>query len=891
MAKVEEYQQMMAWLTRPKSKFQEPRSMDQAALVDELEPGSLKDEMLKDFDPSQETYEEYLQRKSLGERPFNMNQGGRIGFMSGKSAALDMTKTLGEASPEDLTLFKKHINEKFSIPKELFSEDDAIEFLIKKFDLPKADAINNLKGLNKSELSMVEEILIDQNKKFDEISKLKPGTKGWKSGTGWQAAERSSVLRAARDYALYGKENLDALTEGSFPGKKYWELGGRKRPDTPHTGMKEQIKRQMKTKVKELIDEYPQLRNLYLEALDKKTGGKNLTTTSGRNFLRQRQIGAMDEALKALPKDLKNNIISNINITAKEVSVADGIPTFKTGPLDHGAPSGYKTTSTPATDMLELKYGTGPEGRYNQFVDEVKEFYTYPRSGGPKDQFSYARKAGMEIKDIKNRYFPDFSDKYVEKIITNTAKKEGINTVRPAVEDYVKTLKKDLRKPVSKAAKDIARQRAALDPTGVWKGFPKGVKKGKMHHMFGKDTGETLSRLMVDFSDETAWGSLEDALKNLDIEKRGLDLTTDAGRRRLAVIQDTEKRILKGKDVTGRTLKSRKTGETFPISNIRREKFKLERPGRKGKLGYEKFTIDDAGKVTKARKGTDLSKTVAAQHWDDVKSLANVDFKTLKKGSPEWTKIRKVMENAYGDIGKTINNLNPREIGTICSAIRALPGFSSGGSAKCITKINKAFLERPDDLMRSLARISKPSGKLKGVVNMAKTLGRGTGWFALGELAFAVPWAAGSYALGANKDEIISDITYGLLGKDKEEQLKAADPLYGLPKEIMQDYKAYQDIVRRTDQGLVGTRMGAKPGALKKATQSLYEKQKPFINEKGEFDMELFSKQQDKNRKAEEDWEKEKIKRKEERGLWNPQYDVFTDELMAAEGGIASLKK
>ena len=106
MAKVEEYQQMMAWLTRPKSKFQEPRTMDQAALVDELEPGSLKDEMLKDFDPSQETYEEYLQRKSLGERPFNMNQGGRIGFMSGKSAALDMTKTLGEASPEDLTLFK-----------------------------------------------------------------------------------------------------------------------------------------------------------------------------------------------------------------------------------------------------------------------------------------------------------------------------------------------------------------------------------------------------------------------------------------------------------------------------------------------------------------------------------------------------------------------------------------------------------------------------------------------------------------------------------------------------------------------------------------------------------------------------------------------------------------
>ena len=46
-------------------------------LVDDLEPGSLKDELLKDFDPSQETYEEYLQRKSL-ERPFNMADGGML---------------------------------------------------------------------------------------------------------------------------------------------------------------------------------------------------------------------------------------------------------------------------------------------------------------------------------------------------------------------------------------------------------------------------------------------------------------------------------------------------------------------------------------------------------------------------------------------------------------------------------------------------------------------------------------------------------------------------------------------------------------------------------------------------------------------------------------------
>ena len=68
--KIAEYNEMMAYLLRPKPKMQV------ADLVDDLEPGSLKDELLKDFDPSQETYEEYLQRKSL-DRPFNAQDGGR----------------------------------------------------------------------------------------------------------------------------------------------------------------------------------------------------------------------------------------------------------------------------------------------------------------------------------------------------------------------------------------------------------------------------------------------------------------------------------------------------------------------------------------------------------------------------------------------------------------------------------------------------------------------------------------------------------------------------------------------------------------------------------------------------------------------------------------------
>ena len=57
-------------------------SIKTADLTDELTPGPLKDELLNDFDPSQETYEEYLQRKNL-DRPFNAAQGGRANLAIG----------------------------------------------------------------------------------------------------------------------------------------------------------------------------------------------------------------------------------------------------------------------------------------------------------------------------------------------------------------------------------------------------------------------------------------------------------------------------------------------------------------------------------------------------------------------------------------------------------------------------------------------------------------------------------------------------------------------------------------------------------------------------------------------------------------------------------------
>jgi len=73
---------------KPKSKMQVVN------LVDDLEPGPLKDELQDKFDPLQETYEEYLRRKGLGERPFNAAYGGRANFADNPLKNFNITTDL-----------------------------------------------------------------------------------------------------------------------------------------------------------------------------------------------------------------------------------------------------------------------------------------------------------------------------------------------------------------------------------------------------------------------------------------------------------------------------------------------------------------------------------------------------------------------------------------------------------------------------------------------------------------------------------------------------------------------------------------------------------------------------------------------------------------------------
>ena len=141
------------------------------------------------------------------------------------------------------------------------------------------------------------------------------------------------------------------------------------------------------------------------------------------------------------------------------------------------------------------------------------------------------------------------------------------------------------------------------------------------------------------------------------------------------------------------------------------------------------------------------------------------------------------------------------------------------------------------------------------------------------------------YATGANKDEIISNLTFGLGGKSQEEQLKAQDPLYGKADELMGKYAAYE----RAKQ--VGPRRGGRPPSL----QEIYKSSRPFLRpspqlEEGEFfDFDILTKQALKDEIARERFQKQKEQRALERGFYEPGSAEEISPFQAAGGGIAKL--
>ena len=234
-----------------------------------------------------------------------------------------------------------------------------------------------------------------------------------------------------------------------------------------------------------------------------------------------------------------------------------------------------------------------------------------------------------------------------------------------------------------------------------------------------------------------------------------------------------------------------------------------------------------------------------------------------------------------------------------CSRKAAFAGgrmnFDVGGSAACISK-GLERLKNPTNLspgenanLRALKKISAGAKGVKILGNAANILGK-LGVVTEGALGGLL--ALNDYAGGSNKEEIISNFTYGLAGKSQEEQLKEQDPQYGLDRKIITDYNALNSMDQRQDN--LG-RMSVKPGIEKQLIETIKKEEQPFMSgpRNEEFDMDRFYKQQKKSNQADIDYQKAKDQRALERRVDPFAQEAITEEtdFMAAEGGIASLMK
>ena len=156
------------------------------------------------------------------------------------------------------------------------------------------------------------------------------------------------------------------------------------------------------------------------------------------------------------------------------------------------------------------------------------------------------------------------------------------------------------------------------------------------------------------------------------------------------------------------------------------------------------------------------------------KTGQNIKYKNITPSSDEGKKAielnKKSIANKLKNSGfkcKLSNGLNCNDPRAYIDSIKENMAKVQKGDDAAISKINK--------LGKSMNKLSKAA--------------KFTGWGILTEVGFAAPFAAIDYAKGANKDEIISNATFGVFGKSIDEQLREQNPRYGQAADLKKAYE------------------------------------------------------------------------------------------------------
>lgn len=263
-------------------------------------------------------------------------------------------------------------------------------------------------------------------------------------------------------------------------------------------------------------------------------------------------------------------------------------------------------------------------------------------------------------------------------------------------------------------------------------------------------------------------------------------------------------------------------------------------------------------------------------------TLSDVDKANIQKSKIFLENVELAKQNA-----KQVENVGQRlaAIGCPGKAKGGRVEFNLGGSPECITR----GLEN----LRTGNMSPGAKANARQLIKNPSALTRFTK-FALGplgiptEIALGGVFAATGYATGANKDEIVNDLTFGLFGKSMDEQAQERNPLYQSAKNLDKTFSQYLAGLDKEGKPLQGKDMR---GMRKKTTyEDVVKAMEPFqrVNpqlESGQmFDLDMF----DTALATPQELQKEKTQRALDRGLYTPG-DRSIDPFQAADGGIAGL--
>jgi hypothetical protein len=726
----------------------------------------------------------------------------------------------------------------------------------------------------------------------EQIPNLSPRNRG---GV-YLAGKRSSLKKIAKDYADFGKENIDAMAKEM--GINYADS---------HREQRKAIKKYLSQRksassaddARLLFDKQDEIKNTYNTLVE------NFRKKNGRLPGQSDKVKLNQEAINRIAGRERSEIARNLkNFKNEEVVL-----------ISEKGKSGVKRVK----DVVFKD-----SKKQAEFLSDLEYRFRFPESS--KEASSYAKQAGvMDQEAFRKKYFKKYKPSTVDDITAAVAKAEGFK--KPTMTEFITTQQietgtnsqrmksmrnKGLRHYIDDQGRliEMATPSKSRRLTISKKLDPLNVKQGIIDRKVGMglDTSHSIKNPLLNpdkpgpqFKAETLdtlypvkgelnrgpTGGFDRSVLNIAEEQ-----LEEVAKQRNGLI-DKAGKIIKGKEDEFAKLQAKGTKIARDYSKADELFGTVYRgaPGKasgptnvKGVLNFEVFTPGPDGKLTGKLVGGNPAKSYAGLSKDPIAKKAFAKYTQADKA-----KALDIVRGRIDEIKSGISKLKGAQLGTVCKAITTA-GFAVGGNvpASCI----KAIEDNPARAVSAIAKIAKPSGKLRNVVNISKNIAKGTGYALLGELAIAAPIALYQYGKGESAKRMIGDATYGLAGQNIDDEKrefmgeegfkahKLVDDL-GQLDNLTTEFQDSETIMMPEDEELTIQQMNKKEKDIAEGLQS-------YENEDGSFNRDKFNRDFDTGTAGLKNIEDVKGFRRDVRR--DEDYDVFEDEVMAAGGGLITLK-